>query len=177
MRDISAIFKIELDQELNISKYALVGKKMENYYNIVEGYNNNLSTQEITPSISRDKKRRKTYINSTVNIISYLENNKFDKLLSENLVFIKLIDASAVNTIIECVVRNTPILVNKLPAVVEILGENYPLYYNDLDEVNNLLTMKNIETTYNYLKKLDKTKLHINTFIKDFDDILRVINL
>ena len=63
---------------------------MENYYNIVEGYNNNLSTQEITPSISRDKKRRKTYINSTVNIISYLENNKFDKLLSENLVFLRI---------------------------------------------------------------------------------------
>ena len=175
MRDISAIFKIELDQELNISKYALVGKKMENYYNIVEGYNNNLSTQEITPSISRDKKRRKTYINSTVNIISYLENNKFDKLLSENLVFIKLIDASAVNTLIECIVRNTPIVINKLPAVVELLGDNYPLYYEELDYVKSLITMKTIENAYNHLKNLDKNKYKIEYFINKFDLILKDI--
>ena len=87
-----------------------------------------------------------------------------------------MIDASAVNTIIECIVRNTPILVNKLPAVVEILGDKYPLYYDNLDEVNSLLTIKHIESAYNYLKKLDKTNLHINTFIKNFDDILRKID-
>ena len=175
MRDISAIFKIELDQDLYISKYALVGKKMENYYNIVEGYNNDLPKQVIIPSISRDRKRRKTYINTSVNIISYLENNDYDILLSQNIVFIKLIDASAVNTLIECIVRNTPIVINKLPAIVELLGNNYPLYYEDIDYVKSLITMKTIENAYFHLKNLDKNKFKIDYFINKFDLILRDI--
>ena len=172
LRDINAIFQLEIDSELLIQKTALVGKKMESYYNL-----NNNDTENIPAPISRDKRKRKHIKNKKVNIITHLEDSMYDDLLSNNLIFLKLIDASAVNTIIECVVRNTPILVNKLPAVVEILGDNYPLYYNNLNEVNSLLTMKNIEVAYNYLKKLDKTKLHINTFIKDFDDILRKINI
>jgi len=182
MRDISAIFKLELDEELNIDKVALVGKKMESYYNYIQNstYSNNSSqeatqTQTMTPSISRDKKRRKTYINSTVNLIQYLKDNDYDELLSRNIVFLKLIDASAVNTLIECIVRNTPIVINKLPAVVEMLGEKYPLYYDDLIYAKNLISMKTIENAYEYLKKLDKTKLKISTFINEFDNILKEI--
>ena len=168
MREIYAIFKLDIDDTLKIQKYALVGKKMESYYNLSDTNNNSY--------ISRDKKKRKVNKNNTVHLISYLENNMYDELLRENLVFLKLIDASAVNTLIECVVRNTPIIINKLPAVVEILGDKYPLYYDNLDEVKSLLTMKNIENAHNYLKKLDKHKLHINTFIKEFDMILKDIN-
>ena len=71
-------------------------------------------------------------------------------------------DASAVNTIIECKVRNTPVIVNRLPAVVEILGENYPFYYNDASyyeinkQIENLLTIENVNKAYNYLRHLDK---------------------
>ena len=92
-------------------------------------------------------------------------NINFEEILVKNLIFLKLIDASAVNTIIECIVRNTPVLVNKLPAVVEILGDKYPLYYNNLDEVNSLLTVKNIESAYNYLKKLGQEHNYNNHHI------------
>ena len=45
-----------------------------------------------------------------------------------------LYDASANHAIVECIARNTPILVNPLESVVEYLGEDYPLYFNSLDE-------------------------------------------
>jgi hypothetical protein len=32
---------------------------------------------------------------------------------------------------LECIVRNNPIIVNKNKAIVELLGEKYPLYYED----------------------------------------------
>ena len=67
----------------------------------------------------------------SVNIINKLSNQEYDNLLTENIVFINLIDASAVNTLIECMVRNTPIIINRHPVVVELLGENYPLYYDN----------------------------------------------
>lgn len=108
----------------------------------------------------------------SVNIINKLSNQEYDNLLTENIVFINLIDASAVNTLIECMVRNTPIIINRHPVVVELLGENYPLYYdNDNYYEMNAKIVKLVSNFYNilkakkYLKKLDKSKLNINTFI------------
>ncbi len=80
--------------------------------------------------------------------------------MDENIVFLNLIDASAVNTLIECVV------INKLPAIVEILGDSYPLFYNNLEEITGLVTLKNIEKAHIYIRKLDKTNLKIETFIR-----------
>ena len=62
---------------------------------------------------------------------AHLPNDAYDALLAENLVFVELYDASANNTVIECIARATPLLINRLPAVVEYLGESYPLYCAD----------------------------------------------
>jgi hypothetical protein len=114
---------------------------------------------------------------SDVKLIENVDNNKYDEILSKYVVFIKLFDASAVNTLIECIVRNTPIIINKLPAVVEYLGENYPLYYNNIEEVPNLLQIKffktnNIYKAYRYLKEMNKDFLKIETFIDSLKKII-----
>ena len=64
----------------------------------------------------------------------HLVNADYDVLLSRNIVFIQLYDASANNTVIECLARGTPVLVNPLPAVREYLGDDYPLYYDSLQQ-------------------------------------------
>lgn len=43
------------------------------------------------------------------------------------------------NTIVEAIGRNTLILVNNLPGVVEYLGKDYPLLYSNLMEVYGFL--------------------------------------
>jgi hypothetical protein len=99
--------------------------------------------------------------------MKYLEDyNEYDKLLSCNIVFINLHDASANNTIIECIIRNTPIIVNRLPAVIEYLGVEYPLYYDSIDQVEGLLTIENITKSYNYLSSMDKSDLSFDNFNK-----------
>ena len=50
-------------------------------------------------------------------VIDWVDNQRYDKLLSRNLVFLDLYAASASNVVIECMRRNTPLLVNPLPAV------------------------------------------------------------
>ena len=65
---------------------------------------------------------------------SSLSNKDYDELLSKNVVFLDLYDASANNAVIECLARGTPLLVNPLPAVMEYLGEGYPLYFSSLEE-------------------------------------------
>ena len=120
----------------------------------------------------------------TVNFITYLQNDDYDKLMTENIIFINLVDASAVNTVIECIVRSTPIVVNKHPAVVELLGDKYPLYFicdtNDYNSMNSqickLLTNDvNIRKAHKYLKRLNIEKFKIDSFVKDFIKIIQKI--
>jgi hypothetical protein len=69
-----------------------------------------------------------------VSPLPYLDNDAYDEFLSRNLVFLHLYDASATNTLVECIQRATPLLVNPLDAVVEYLGADYPLYFTTLAE-------------------------------------------
>ncbi len=69
-----------------------------------------------------------------------LSGTAYDDLLSRSVVFLDLIDASGVTTIVECMVRGTPVMVNPLPAVVEYLGADYPLYFESLDEAADKLS-------------------------------------
>lgn len=66
--------------------------------------------------------------------VAYLDAGDYDRFLSRNIVFLDLYDASANNAVIECILRRTPLLVNRLDAVVEYLGADYPLYFDTLDE-------------------------------------------
>jgi len=183
MRDISAIFNLELNSnDCKLKKAALIGKKMEGYYGYFYNDDNvsttdsdihtNIINETNLNVISRDNQIRIYKSNKNVEKISHLNDNQFDELLSKNIVFIKLIDASAINTLIECIVRNTPIVINKIKPVVEALGEDYPLYYNEISEVDDLLTMKNIDKTTTYLRRMDKTKYKIEYFINEFQNII-----
>ena len=97
--------------------------------------------------------------------ISWLENEDYDKLLTSNIVFLHLYDASANNAVIECIVRETPILVNPLPAVVEHLGPDYPLYFTDLDEAaTKAEDMILIRDANKYLQEMDKGRFGLEQF-------------
>lgn len=110
----------------------------------------------------------KSYDNSVI-LIPTVSDSEYDALLSQNIVFLKLWDAAAVNTLIECVVRNTPVVVNPLPAVQEVLGANYPLYYYNLKDVPSLLSLANIQKAYDYLSSMDKTFLTANYFLQSLE--------
>ena len=114
---------------------------------------------------------------TSIEYIDRLSNDEYDDLLTKCVVFIDLYDASAVNTIIECIVRNTPIIVNKLPAVVEYLGSNYPLYFTDVKDINedNLLNINNIKKANKYLKSMNKDFLRIDNFIDNLNKIISKI--
>ena len=103
--------------------------------------------------------------------------DEYDELLVKNIVFVDLFDAGANNTILECIIRNTPIIVNKLESVVEYLGENYPLYFNDLKDVSELLTTQKILSGYTYLKNMNKEDLTINNFTKKLFSNIKINNI
>jgi polysaccharide pyruvyl transferase WcaK-like protein len=137
--------------------------------------NNSPNTQIIYNNWSKHFYKDIETFSNSVNVIQHIDNNSYDNLLINNIVFINLVDASAVNTLVECIVRNTPIVINKIPAVVELLGKNYPLYYEKITDVYNLINQKNIKNAYTYLSKLPKTKFNITYFVSDLIHALKTV--
>lgn len=107
---------------------------------------------------------------NSVAVIPTLDNASYDDLLAKNIIFLKLWDAGAVNTLLECVVRNVPIVVNRLPAVEELLGSDYPLYMDDLTTLPDQLTVELIMEAYHYLYAMDKTHLTGNYMLSQIVD-------
>jgi hypothetical protein len=91
--------------------------------------------------------------------------------MSEYVVFVDFIECSAANTIVECMARGNPIIVNRFPSVVEYLGESYPLYFDTSDDVVNILTRERIEEARIYMSRPEiKDKISSEKFYQDIYD-------
>ena len=96
---------------------------------------------------------------SSVDVVQYLPNERYDEFLSQNIVFLQLYDASANNSVIECIARGTPLLINRIPPVVEYLGDDYPFYYETLEQaVNKANNFELVLETHRYLMDCDTRK-------------------
>ena len=159
LRKVTSIYLLSL-HNFHYKKIWLTGTKdIHQCYSLLENEckHLNINKNELDKSVSM-------YYTKTF--------EEYDSLLSENIVFIDLFDAAANNTVLECIIRNTPIIVNKLESVVEYLGEDYPLYFKDLKDVPSLLISNNILKAHLYLKKLDKSQLSIDFFTKKLMNIM-----
>jgi hypothetical protein len=107
---------------------------------------------------------------NAVDIIEFLDNDEYDRLLSENIVFIDFYDTSANNAVIECMARGTPIIICRHPSVEEYLGKDYPLFYTNYDEVERFLKDESrIQQASTYMSGSHYQKsLHIDAFRKQF---------
>jgi hypothetical protein len=84
----------------------------------------------------------------------HVPDDEYDRLLSENICFLDLYDTSANNAVVECLVRTTPVLVNRLPAVIEYLGEGYPLYFSGLEDAGaKALDLGRLKAAHEYLSQ------------------------
>jgi hypothetical protein len=101
-----------------------------------------------------------------VSIIPYVTNEEYDLLHEENIVFLDLYNVAACNTILDCLARNTPLLIRKSAGAIEYLGNDYPFYYETLLEAKEKLQdFDLIRMTHEYLVQLDKTDLQLDYFV------------
>jgi len=105
--------------------------------------------------------------------ITRLENhNDFDNILQNNIVIIPLFGASANNSILEIIEMNIPAFVSRLPATEEYLGKDYPLFFNNNTEIENIinneeLLILKLKEGNKYLLNLDKTKFSYDYFNRE----------
>ena len=117
-------------------------------------------------------KIQKSKMNKNVKMYYTETFKEYDDLLAKNLVFVDLFDAAANNTVLECIIRNTPIIINKIEGVVDYLGADYPLYFTHLDEVPDLIDSQKILSAHLYLEQMDKTRFMTSTFLNDLYNIV-----
>lgn len=184
-----------------VRKVILKGKYMDNYFpndatDVVDMSDITVETEKTLEEDSNQQKMCSTTspntqnnwhrhmneylqkIQTNMDVLDYIENGDYDEILTKNLVFLHLVDGSAINTLIECIVRMTPIFVNRHPSVVELLGETYPLYYTiddthtipDIDVI--LRDPTSILRAHQHLSNMDKTPFMIETFLKDLSKVL-----
>jgi hypothetical protein len=109
----------------------------------------------------------------SVTLLERLSNAEYDVLMAENVCFVRLVDCSACNTIIETMARSGVILCNRHPAAEEYLGADYPGFYDTLDEAAYMASsLGTIAACHKYMKALDKTKIELETFLTGFEAVL-----
>lgn len=67
-----------------------------------------------------------------------VSNELYDEMLATSVCLTWFFGAAASNVVTECMLRGTPLITNKLPANVEYLGEDYPLFATDLTHAGEL---------------------------------------
>lgn len=190
LRNMFAIYEVMLPEDTWIDrKSVLKNKNSDNYfppkdldYLLGGPITNTENTHLDICKISTENMHLKGLyehicrLENSVHVIEHLSNDDYDALFTSNIVFLNYIDASATNTLIECVVRNTPVFVNKIPAVVEILGQDYPLYYTSMYSITKLLERENeykVKLAHEYLVSLPKDRFKNETFLSTFSTILK----
>ncbi|MEW6617677.1 MAG: hypothetical protein AB1333_04675 [Patescibacteria group bacterium] len=79
------------------------------------------------------------YPKTGIEIKSRMSNVEYNEALASSVVFINLLEAAANNTILECIARGTPLLVNNIGGVEDYLGKKYPLYYGSTKHAEQII--------------------------------------
>ncbi len=103
-----------------------------------------------------DKERKDVTLYYTQNF------DEYDSIILNNIIVIHLINASANNAILELMSFNIPFFVNKLDAVIEYIGNDYPLYFNSIYEIENIINNKNL-----LIKKMKEASLYLENINKN----------
>lgn len=105
--------------------------------------------------------------------IRRLADRDYDELMCSSVVLTWLYGASANNVLLECIARATPIIVNRLPAVEEYLGYNYPLLIDDLNEVEYVYNdTSKVMDAHLYLKERQKVMWSMEDLINAIRPIM-----
>jgi hypothetical protein len=172
LRNVSNVFDIKssiIDKKIWLS--GILEKKRRDkilYDDLL--YNKIISNDKTYPDFfEAEKILQNTYISSF---------KEYDKIITSSIILIPLYNSSANNSVLEIIQTNTPAFITRIPSTEEYLGKNYPMFYNDISEVNSILNNRKLFNnkyieTYNYLKNMDKSDL---TYERFYSDLLKIIN-
>jgi hypothetical protein len=108
-----------------------------------------------------------------VQICNFLPEVEYDRIFYDNVMFLDFFETSANNALLECILTNTPVCIKKCIASVDYLGDNYPLFFDSMEEAEEKLNDISIVCkAHFYLKQMDKSKFSYLQFSRKFHDAI-----
>lgn len=113
----------------------------------------------------------------SVEIIDYLDDAAYDRLLQSSIVFLDLFASTANNTVLECIARQTPIIVNRLPATIQYLGSDYPLLFDSLSEAAGFAADRSrlLAAHHHLVRWSARPEFRVETFADEISRITKAI--
>lgn len=168
-------FILQNNYFFNFKKTVIEMKKLgiTNKYSDLSFFNNSFSDS------SKWQTDLTKYITKIINSVKEVDNLKPDNF--SNFLIFWNIENYPEKLLNECIVRNIPIIINKHPDIIKLLGEKYPLYYENEENIHTiLLKFKQISSANKYLIKLNKTRLYnklsINNFLCTLSSVIQKID-
>ena len=110
---------------------------------------------------------------SSIEFIKLVDETTYNNVLANNIVFLEYMDNSDLCIVIDCIVRNTILIVNKTGVIEEFLGCKYPGYYTSLKHAGQILSnFDKLKEIHDYMNDLDKKRFDARTFLDEFNKIL-----
>ncbi|MBD2548577.1 hypothetical protein H6G65_03060 [Microcystis elabens FACHB-917] len=143
----------------------------------IEAFQVGINTPRQKQALQLDAAINDVSLSPDVFLTSRLTDHQYDCLLCESVVLLPLYDTSANNSLIECITRCTPVLLERHPAGEEYLGVDYPLFYESFDELCEWLAeasfVDRVLQGHRYLVQLCLSRhLEINRCLQGFQSIL-----
>ena len=133
--------------------------KISTIYNINCNYDKIILTREKNIFKLLEKiKKEDEYITLKKQKVK-LKYYKNKELLNNNIIILSYWNVSTCENIFVCIHMKVPVFTPKLDSIVEYLGENYPMYYKNEKDIENILNNNSklqeiINKTRTYLEKL-----------------------
>lgn len=182
----------ELNYKFNYDKYILnknktiysIGNWLRKQYPIFKLKCSNKFNKAIIPFTERTQLELDYYIKldkicftkheiNSVNKLKYISTENYHKIFENNLVFLDVYLTTINNTFLECIISNTPIILNRKQEYINLIGKDYPLFFDNIDQINSFIeTDENILKAHQYLKNIDKTKFSFNFFKETLEKYL-----
>ena len=100
---------------------------------------------------------------SSVERVYAASSSEYFEMLSTHIVVIDLLDAVANNAVLEIIKCNIPAFVSRLPATVEYLGRDYPMFFSNYSELEAQLNAASLrllmQRTQQYLLQVRTVSL------------------
>ena len=180
--------KFSINNFVNNPQIYHLGNHLRNFSDFFK-FQTSFKKNMLLPNDSWVHKRIKTSANEVNMNLSEIEkeNNvqyktvpdiEYAKILANNIIYNNLYDSSANNLVVECIASETPLIINRLPALEEYLGFDYPLFTdvlpNNLDE--KLLDPNFLIKMCNHLKSRQHL-ICLETFTNNFLSKIESIDL
>jgi hypothetical protein len=113
---------------------------------------------------------------ANVKCLEFLSNKDYDALMCSTLVFLGLHETSANNAVCECISYKVPFVAKKHPAVIEYVGEDYPLLINNYSDIA-AIEDADVLAAHDYLASNNElaARLSYENFLQNFSEIYNLI--